>query len=165
MRSLTRPGVVLLVLAGLAGCTGTSSPAPPTAPSPVPSTTLPAAQPVSGFLYGVGAVLVNASIAGVVFEVTPTGPVPLPGVSVYCDACGEAGHTWKTTDRNGFYSFSGDIAHGGGVWLNPTSTAYLIVEKAGYRDPAGLPPRPVAQGWRDVTVAGDSRFDMQLVRR
>jgi len=165
MKSLARSGVVLVVLAGLAGCTGASSPTPPTTPSPVSSATPLAPQPASGFNYSVGAVLMNASLSGVVFEVTPTGQVPLADVSVYCDACGETGHTWKTTDKDGFYSFSGDIAHGGGVWLNSTSTVYLIVEKGGYSDPPGLPPRPVSQGWRDVTVMGDTRFDIQLVRR
>jgi hypothetical protein len=108
---------------------------------------------------------VNASLAGVVFEMTPTGQVPLSGVSVYCDACGERGHTEKITDKDGFYSFSGDIARGGGVWLNNTNTLYLIVQKPGYTDPPGLPPRPVSQGWRDVTVEGDTRFDIQLVGR
>ena len=125
----------------------------------------PTAPPVSGFLYGAGAVLVNASLSGVVFETTPAGRVPLPGVSVYCDACGEEGHTEKITDKDGFYSFSGDVARGGGVWLNHTNTLYLIVRKAGYVDPPGLPPRPVSQGWRDVPVNGDTRFDIQLVER
>jgi hypothetical protein len=106
----------------------------------------------------------DASLSGVVFEVTATGQVPIPGVSLYCDACGEFGHTAKTTDKDGFYSFSGDIAHGGGMWLPPSNTAYLIVQKEGYRDPPGLPRGPVSQGWRDVTVKGDTRFDIQLVR-
>jgi hypothetical protein len=166
MRNRTRIAVLLLVPAGLAGCTGSSSTTPPTAPSPVspspvsPSPTPPVPQPQPGsFYYGPGYVLMDASLSGVVFEVTATGHVPIPGVSVYCDACGEFGHTAKTTDKDGFYSFSGDIAGGGGMWLPPSNTAYLIVRKEGYRDPPGLPPGP-----RDVTVKGDTRFDIQLVR-
>jgi hypothetical protein len=163
IRNQARACVLLLVLVGLAGCTGASSPPPPTAPSPVSFALTPPPPPVSGLTYAVGAVLVNASLSGVVFEMTPTGPVPLSGVSVYCDACGEVGHTEKITDNNGFYSFSGDVDRGGGVWLNQTNTLYLIVRKAGYSDPPGLPPRPVSQGWRDVPVKGDTRFDIQLV--
>src|SRR5262245_19307501 len=107
MRNLAGTGVVLFMLVGLAGCTGAGSPTPPTAPSPVSSAPpLPAAQPVSGFAYNAGAVLVNASVSGVVYEITPTGQVPLSDVSVYCDACGEVGHTERITDKRGFYSFS-----------------------------------------------------------
>ena len=45
----------------------------------------------------------------------------------------------------------------------------LIVRKEGYDDPTGLPPRtwpgsPLL-GWRDVTINGDTRFDIELVRR
>jgi hypothetical protein len=98
--------------------------------------------------------------------VTPTGlVVPVLGVSVYCDACGEVGHTTRTTDASGFYSFSGDIARGGGVWISAGIATPLIVTKEGYRDPPGLPPGPVSQGWREVTVKGDTRFDIQLVPR
>lgn len=163
MRNRTRTSIVLLAFAGLAGCTASSSLTPPTAPSPVsPSPTPPAPQPQPG--YSSGYVLIDASLSGVVFEVTPMGQVPIPGASVYCDACGELGHTAKTTDKDGFYSFPGDIARGGGIWLPPSSTAYLIVAKEGFRDPPGLPPGPVSQGWRNVTVRGDTRFDIQLVR-
>src|SRR5262245_57577801 len=98
MRNLAGTGVFLLVLVGFAGCTGASSSTSPTAPSPVSSAPTPPPPPVSGFLYNVGAVLVNASLSGVVFEMTPAGQVPLAGASVYCDACGAFGHTEKITD-------------------------------------------------------------------
>jgi hypothetical protein len=107
-------------------------------------------------------VRIDGSISGLVFENTPAGRVPIPGVSVYCDACGEVGHTWTTTDSNGFYRFSG------GVWVAPRLATYLIVEKEGYKDPGGLPPRTwsfTSQGWRELTVTGDMRFDIELVRR
>jgi hypothetical protein len=113
-------------------------------------------------------VLMAGSLSGVVFEMTPAGPLPVPGASVYCDECGEEGHTWKTTDASGVYSFSGDIAGGGGVWVAPGVPTYLIVGKEGYKDPAGLPPNsywPSMPGLRELTMRGDTRFDIELVRR
>jgi len=95
------------------------------------------------------------TLSGVVFEVTPAGQAPIEGVQVYCDSCGEFGHTFAHTDANGFYIFPA-VFNGS----NP-----LIVGKDGYRDPPGLPPGPLSQGWRQVTVKGDTRFDIELVRR
>jgi hypothetical protein len=159
MRNRAQVGVVLLGLAqGLAGCGSSGpSPTPPTAPSSVSPAPIPPPlpPPTGSFAYGAGYVLVEASLSGVVFEMTQTGQVPVPDVSVYCDACGEVGHTWQTTDAAGFYKFSGDVARGGGMWLSPANTAYLIVKKDGYRDPPVL----------NVTVKGDTSFDIQLVRR
>jgi hypothetical protein len=55
------------------------------------------------------------------------------------------------------------------VWnagVRPTS---LSATKAGYADPPGLPvmtpPNPSGAGWREVMVVGDTRFDIELVRR
>ncbi len=65
------------------------------------------------------------------------------------------------TDKDGFYSFKG-------VWLSSGIATPLRVAKDGYQDPAGLPPRttmPLGPGWREVLINGDTRFDMQLVRR
>ena len=73
-----------------------------------------------------------------------------------------------TTDEDGFYSFPGEIAQGGGVWVSPILTTYLIVEKSGYQDPPGLPPPTWAvttAGWRELRVSGETRFDTQLLRR
>ena len=169
MTSRARPGILVLLLAlGLGGC-GAGSSSMPTVPSQVAEPTVaippPSPQPPSGFFYARGYALVDASLSGFVSEVTPTGLVPVPGVSVYCDACGEVGHSARTTDASGFYSFSGDIARGGGVWLSASFITPLIVTKEGYRDPPGLPPGPVSQGWREVTVRGDTQFDIELVRR
>jgi hypothetical protein len=161
MRLLMRiAGAVLAVLtAGLAACDGSHTVAP-TAPSRVGQ-----AQPSGGYV--VGFTLQGVSLFGVVSEPTADGAVPIAGALVYCDACGEFGHTWMTTDANGYYSFSGDLGAGGGVWLSGAPTA-LSVEKEGYRDPPGLPPPsrglPSGEGWREVVIAGDTRFDMQLVR-
>lgn len=110
-----------------------------------------------------------AGLSGLVFEDTPDGGyLPIPGVTVYCDACGEEGHSTVTTDASGFYRFSGDISDGGGVWVAPGYATYLIVTKEGYGDPPGLPAtwwggsRP---GFRELTMRGDSRLDIELVRR
>jgi hypothetical protein len=40
----------------------------------------------------------------------------LAGALVYCELWGKITHTWTTADANGFYSFSGNLADGGGVW-------------------------------------------------
>lgn len=95
------------------------------------------------------------TLSGIVYEVTPTGHIPIEGVDVYCDSCGEFGHTSVFTDAKGAYSFP-EVFNGS----NP-----LIVRKEGYRDPPGTPLGPVSQGWRQVTVNGDTRFDIELVRR
>ena len=45
-------------------------------------------------------------LSGLVFEVTATGRLPIEGVSVYCDSCGDPfGHTYAYTDANGLYRF------------------------------------------------------------
>ncbi len=114
----------------------------------------------------------GVSLTGRVYELTDTGPVGIAGASVYCEACGLKTHAWATADSNGFYSFSGDLANGGGVWLSSGFLTAIGVEHTGYQDPAGLPPLrgplfviPTGPGWREVSVEGDTRFDIQLERR
>jgi hypothetical protein len=100
--------------------------------------------------------IVTYVLSGVVFEVTEAGRVPIEGVDLYCDSCGSAlGHTSVLTDADGSYSFSWTFNG-----LNP-----LFVTKAGYAivDPTGtLLDR---EGRVQVPVNGDTRFDIQLVRR
>jgi hypothetical protein len=149
-----RIGIALLALAhGLAaGCSGSPSLAP---------TTVPQAQSKRGSLVGV-------TLYGVVSEVTAAGQQPIEGVSVYCDSCGELGHTTVTTDATGYYSFSADLAHGGGVWVRPGFTNPINVWKEGFEDPPGLSATPDGSnepGWREVTIIGDTRFDTHLARR
>jgi hypothetical protein len=100
--------------------------------------------------------IMTYTLSGVVYEVTPDRQVPIEGVSVYCDGCGSPdGHTFALTDTNGFYSFA---------WTyngpNP-----LYVTKAGYEivDPTGT--LRDSFGRVKVTVKGNTRFDVQLVRR
>ncbi len=152
--------LVIVMAAGLAGCEGGG----PTRPSTLQQ---PNVTPPTGGPPGVSA-LNGVTLYGVVTETTPAGPVPIEDVSVYCDACGEFGHTWARTDANGYYSFSGDLAAGGGIWLGD-GPILLAVRKEGYDDPPDLPPAstrlPSGPGWREVTIGGDTRFDVQLVRR
>jgi hypothetical protein len=122
--------------------------------------------------YGCAYSLRGVILSGRVYEMTETGPVGIAGAWVYCEACGLETHTSATTDSNGFYSFSGDLASGGGVWLASGFLTAISIEHALYRDPPGLLPLrgplfhiPNGPGWREVLIDGDTRFDIQLVRR
>ena len=99
---------------------------------------------------------VTYSLSGVVFEITEAGRIPIEGVELYCDSCGSPdGHTFVTTGADGTYRLDW-TANG----VHP-----LSVRKAGYEifDPAGT--LRDAFGRINVTVRGDTVFDVQLVRR
>jgi Carboxypeptidase regulatory-like domain len=100
--------------------------------------------------------IASFTLSGMVFEATPEGQMPIEGVELYCDGCGSpVGHTSVFTDADGFYSFA---------WTfngpNP-----LFVTKAGYAivDPTGT--LKDAYGRVTATVKGDTRFDIELIRR
>ena len=137
---------VLAILIAAAAACSSASPAPilPTAPTAVVPTappTPPAARP-------------TYTLSGTVTEVASREPIE--GVEVYCDACGEWGHTLTKTDINGFYIFD-DVYAG---------NAPLLISKPGYGDPPGVPPGPVpGHSWRPVFVSGDTRLDVQLARQ
>jgi len=161
----TRRGIVYaLVAQGLVGCGSYSS--APTAPGqvpvavaqPVPS---PAASPSSG-IYGPGYVLTAVSLTGVVTDRTTAERTPLEGVRMYCDACGITGHTWQFTDKNGRYTFQGDLASGGGVWLAPSYATPLFVEKDGF---VVVMPSVDAAGQVSVKMNGNTEFDVEMQRR
>jgi hypothetical protein len=82
------------------------------------------------------------TLSGVVTEATPSGNVPVEGVSVYRGVV--SGWRGATTDRNGFYSMLG--------MFNGTDTVAAI--KEGY-----------VKTERGVLIKGDTRFDIQVVRR
>jgi hypothetical protein len=107
-------------------------------------------------------VLREYTLSGVVFETTTTGRSPIEGVRVYCELCGAETHTDAYTDANGFYSFTG-------VWNAGVFPTSIWSVKEGYRDPEGLarptPPNASGPGWREVMVNGDTRYDIELVRR
>lgn len=164
---MTAAAIAVLVTSA---CSGAGTPTSPTAAAPSIGPAAPAPAQRAALSYDVFArtsVLTAVALSGRVFETTPSGPVPITSVSVYCDACGESGHSTAITDASGFYSFSGDIAAGGGVWTSPGFTTYLVVKKEGYQDPSGLPPfmwRDSTPGWREVMLEGNTRFDIELVR-
>lgn len=136
-------GIVLLAFSVGLACCG-SAPVP-TAPTTVAQPTQPpAATGVFAFA--------KVTLSGVVSEVMATGQAPIEGVSIYCEPCGEATHTFASTDNNGLYSFDG-------VWVSPGITTQIWVGKKDYLYPAGR------EGWTNVMVNGDTRFDIQLTRR
>jgi hypothetical protein len=83
---------------------------------------------------------VEHTLSGVVFEVTPSGRVPLDGVRVHWSDH----HTDYDTAGDGVFTFSGVF--------NGVTT--LVASKDGYRDVQV-----------NATVKGDTRFDIQLARR
>ena len=141
------PVVMSIFLAtGTSGCGSSTSPTAPTAApmNAVPPT--PAPPPVAR----------TYTLSGVVSEVTAAGKEPAEGVQLYCDSCGSPeGHTFTSSDAKGFYSFS--WAHNG---VHP-----LFVWKDGYDviDPNGRLGDGTAV--KNATVNGDTRFDIDIVRR
>jgi len=95
------------------------------------------------------------SLSGVVFEMTSAGVAPVEGVEVYCDSCGEYGHTSVHTDANGYYNQT--EAH--------TGNTALYIGKKGYDVIGAIDTLSDGSGRRDVVVNGDTRFDIQVVRR
>ena len=160
MNNRTHRGIFILTLAaGLTGCDG-SALRVPTAPSTTTSTptvTTTAAGPRSW----PSGTLLEITLSGTVYEMTPTGRVPIEGVTLYCELCGADTHTWAYTDSTGVYRFTG-------VWVDGRPTS-VHIGKDGYRDPAGVPrptpPNPSGAGWREVMVSGNTRFDVELVRQ
>ena len=164
-RTLVRGGVLVLAL-GLGGCGGSDSPATPLTASPLPPQAVVPAPGPPGSSFPPG-YLTGVSLSGVVYELTPTGRTPIARAVVYCELCGAETHTFAYADDNGFYHFSGDLARGGGVWVTPGVPTPIAVGyyNKDYEDPPGLPPSRNGPGWRDVLIDGDTRFDIELVRR
>jgi hypothetical protein len=152
-------GVALVLALGLSGCGGSNVPTTPLAPSPQPPQANVSGPP--------GYTLTGVSLSGVVYESTATGRAPIARAVVYCEPCGEQTHTFAYADDNGFYHFSGDLGIGGGVWVRPGEPTPLAVGyyNLDYQDPPGLPPSRNGSGWREVLIDGDTRFDIELVRR
>ena len=151
--------VASLVIVGFvtAACEPASSPTAAsvvTVPAPVTSAPTPVppsrSQPVLKPDY---------SLSGVVSEMTSEGLVPLAGVEIYCDACGEFGHTYVTTDENGAYDFGRD-----GIWSDDGDVIAILINKDGYNVSGGS-QGPSGSPTRYVKINGDTRFDFQMVRR
>ena len=136
MNNRTHRGIFILTLAaGLTGCDG-SALRVPTAPSTTTSTptvTTTAAGPrpwPSG-------TLLEITLSGTVYEMTPTGRVPIEGVTLYCELCGADTHTWAYTDSTGVYRFTG-------VWVDGRPTS-VHIGKDGYS----------RSGWSATTNAAE----------
>ena len=146
-RQLPQLVLALCIAVGTCGCGSSTVPTSPSAlptaavpPAPVPP---PGPQP-------------TYTLSGVVSEVMPTGLVPVEDVELYCDSCGSpTGHTFTSTDANGVYSFS---------WAQ-NGVHPLLVWKTGYDvvDPMGT--LRSGEAYKNATVNGDTRFDIQLVRQ
>jgi hypothetical protein len=165
-----RPWTLLLVLAvGLAGCSGSSAPSP-NAPSAQPQQTPPTSGGRDTY------VVADVTLSGVVYEVTPMGRVPIEGVRVQSDYFHVLPTPDVVTDSQGFFSFRS-------IWVCPCSWAPLVdagitaiwVDKDGYKAPAGQPASVFGYRLdpdvlpdyrlRDVTIDGDTRIEIELVRR
>jgi carboxypeptidase family protein len=110
------------------------------------------------------------TLSGVVSEVTSTGRVTIEGVRVDVSSmpCDERGtgcvgfgegiglFQTATTDKNGFYSIPG---------LYPGKYNVIWASKDGFDDPFPAQYPENSEGGRAITIDGDSRFDLQLVRR
>jgi hypothetical protein len=135
--------------------------------SPSPTQPTPLTQPPPVVVpSGPASTVADVTLSGVVYEVTPTGRMPIEGVRVFLTDDQDI-----ATDTHGFFSFRP-------VWVCPCSyqpwvdagITLISVSKNGYDDPAGQPASVfggfyAGPGWRDVTINGDTRFDIQLVRR
>lgn len=171
MTNRTHTGFLLVVLAtGLASCEGASP--SPTAPSTARPQEPPAPAGSGRDTYSVA----DVTLSGVVYVVTPMGRVPIEGVHVQPDYFHVFPAPDVVTDSHGFFSFRR-------VWVCPCSWApwvdagitSIYVDKDGYEVPAGQPAsifgrrldsnvRPDLR-LRDVPISGDTRFDIELVRR
>ena len=165
MFRVMRSSIALGVVLGLAGCGdgGSQNPSPmsgpsaPTAPAPITPPAPPGTRVPVDWMEGY--TLTAVSLSGVVYEMTPSGVTPVPGAVVYCERCGEITHTWATADANGFYRFPGDPATGGGIWLSPGQPTSIIARGVNFE------PHPWLGRNLDVTITGDTPFDVELVRR
>ena len=145
-RALAHSGF-LLAVASIVSCSSGNSvristpvsatPIPPPVSAPAPAAT-------------------SNTLRGIVFESKDAGRVAVPGVEVYCDACGSpSGHTFAYTDTDGSYSFS---------WTYD-GVLSVLVRKDGYAVVGATRTHPDGTGERSVRVIGDTQFDIELARR
>jgi hypothetical protein len=172
MTNRTHAGLLVLLLSvGLAGCEGASSRSATAPSTPQPQQT-PRPTGNGRETHDVADVI----LSGIVYEETPTGRVPIEGVLVRSDHFHVFPSPDVVTDSEGFFSFKP-------VWVCPCSWAPSVnagisavwVDKDGYKAPDAQPASVFGSrldpGVRpddrllDVTINGNTRFDIELVRR
>ena len=171
MTNRTHTGFLLVVIVvGLASCEGASP--SPTAPSTAPQQQPPGPASSGRDTYSVADVI----LSGVIYEVTPMGRVPIEGVRVQSDYFHVYPSPDVVTDSTGVFSFRRVWVCGcsWAPWVDAGITS-IYVDKDGYEVPAGQPASifgrrlgtdaPPDLGLRDVPINGDTRFDIELVRR
>jgi hypothetical protein len=108
------------------------------------------------------------TLSGVVSEQTPTGLIPMEGVQMseysceevspappfFGNACPVVIYQTTTTDKKGFYSFSG---------LYSGKENSITPSKDGFEDPRTDPNGPEGNG-QAVTIDGSTRLDLHLIR-
>jgi hypothetical protein len=164
MTNRTVPGFLPLALAAaLSACDSGAAPGPKTSGPTAPSPPAPPSAPIF--------VIEDVTVSGVVYEVTPTGEVPIEGVGI-SNGEGPSRMVPQLTDENGYFSFRSvwvcPCAGNPGNGPVPAGMTFLIIRKSGYEDPLGLPEsvfRPHDTGYRDVMIVGDTHVRMQLVKR
>ena len=95
----------------------------------------------------------TSTLSGLVYEVVAGVRVPdRRGADLYCDGCGSpVGHTFVDTDADGLYSLS---------WVLPGVTYLQVIGKAGFRYQG-----PIHSLGIPITITGDTKFDIELIRR
>ena len=136
--------LLFVLAAGLAGCDGSRTPGP-TAPS-VSQPQPPTPNPITYLL------------SGIVSEGTADGSRPLAGVNLQILTCrGQSkpdGMTTQLTGSDGAYRVT-DVCAG---------SAYIWANKDGYAN--RIAPTPGCDGdCLEVRINGDTRFDLEFVRR
>jgi hypothetical protein len=145
-----RSGLVLLIGGVIAsGCSSDRAPSVTAPTAVVPSAPI---APPTGATY---------TLFGVISESGPNGRVPIEGVIVEeltCDAvrpgCSVNRTVATRTDANGYYSLPG---------LYVGSDNFLWLTKPGFRIDVQLSPG-CDFCYRSVTIAGDTRLDIELAR-
>src|SRR5688572_17320444 len=140
----------------LMGCDdGSRTPISPSTPTPTP---IPGARPT------LPDAIADSVLSGVVFEVSSTGRIPLAGVTLHLLTCGAvncppsstAAHEVKTGE-NGGYRIAG-VYNGALNFFWIRNEVYDLVNP--------VVPGTCPDGCdRVVTVNGDTRLDIDLVRR
>jgi hypothetical protein len=107
-------------------------------------------------------VTASSVLSGVVFEITPTGRIPVEGATVYLETCSisncpDIKSYDVRTDKDGGYRIAG---------VYDGTLNFLWVSDAVYEMAAPMAPGTCPDGCdRVVTVNGETRLDIELVRR